>query len=257
MLEISRLLGIVITVFLGIFPHRALRSPTKGFYPPPTPTDKESGMLTVHHLNNSRSQRIVWLCEELGIEYQLVKHLRDAETLRSPASLYQVHPLGKAPTIEHNGQVIIESDAIIEYICHACAGGRLSHGPGSPDYGQYLQWMAYSEGTLFPGLGVDLIYAWTGGGNETFIGFFETEIVKNHQYVEDTLKGREYILKSGFSAADINLGWSLEFSECRGRVKTLPAVQAYLARLRARDGYKRAIERGGPQDLSVFSAGVT
>ena len=214
-------------------------------------------MLAVHHLNNSRSQRILWLCEELGIEYKLIKHLRDAETLRAPESLKKAHVLGKAPTIEYDGQVIIETDAIIEFICHRCAGGRLSHGPQSPDYGQYLQWLAYSEGTLFPGLAVDLIYAWTGGGNDILMGFFEAEIVKNHDYVEATLRDRDYILKSGFSAADINLGWSLEFSEARGRVKALPAVRAYLARLRARDSYKRAIERGGPQDLSVFSAGVT
>jgi len=214
-------------------------------------------MLTVHHLNNSRSQRIVWLCEELGIEYQLVKHFRDAETMRAPDSLRKVHVLGKAPTIEHDGQVIIETDAIIEYICQVCAGGKLSRGPSSPEYGRYLQWLAFSEGTLFPGLGVDLIYAWTGGGNDVLMGFYHAEIVNNHQYVEDALQGREYLLDSGFSAADINLGWSLEFSEARGRVKQLPAVQAYLARLRARDGYRRAIARGGPQDLSVFSAGVT
>ena len=214
-------------------------------------------MLTVHHLNNSRSQRIVWLCEELSIPYELVKHQRDAETLRAPDSLKHVHVLGKAPAIEHNGQVIIETDAIIEYICNTCAEGRLSRGVSAPDYGQYLQWLAYSEGTLFPGLGVDLIYAWTGGGNDVLMGFFEVEIVKNHQYEENTLQDRDYILASGFSAADINLGWTLEFSEARGRLKNLPALQAYLVRLRARPGYARAIERGGPQDLSVFSAGVT
>lgn len=214
-------------------------------------------MLTVHHLNNSRSQRIVWLCEELGIEYRLVPHQRDPQTMRAPDSLRQVHVLGKAPTIEHDGQVIIETDAIIEYICHVCAGGRLSRGPASPEYGRYLSWLAFSEGTLFPGLGVDLIYAWTGGGNDVLMGFFDAEIIKNHQYVEDTLKGREYLLDSGFSAADINLGWSLEFSEARGRIRTLPAIQAYLTRLRARPGYRQAIAKGGPQDLSVFSAGVT
>ena len=85
-------------------------------------------MLTIHHLNNSRSQRILWLCEELGVEYQLVKHMRDSETLRAPPALAKIHALGKAPTIEHEGQVIVESDAIIEYICNVCAGGRLSHG---------------------------------------------------------------------------------------------------------------------------------
>ncbi len=213
-------------------------------------------MLTVHHLNNSRSQRIVWLCEELGLDYTLIKHQRDAETMRSPASLAAVHPLGKAPTIEHDGRVIIETDAIIEYICQVCAGGQLSRAPGSPDYGAYLQWLAYSEGTLFPGLGVDLIYAWTGGGNQTFKGFFDVELEKNLKYLQNCLAGQDFILPSGFSAADINLGWTLEFAECRGRLRAYPGLQTYLARLRARPAYRKGLERGGVQDLSVFAAGV-
>ena len=179
-------------------------------------------MLTVHHLNNSRSHRILWLCEELGIECHLVKHQRDPATQRSPESLQRIHPLGKAPTIEHRGQLIVETDAIIEYICNVCAQGRLSRGPTSPDYAQYLQWLAFSEGTLFPGLLVDLVYAWTGGGNPALIGFFDVEIAKNLRYLEDALKEREHVLATGFSAADINLGWSLEFAECRGRLKDFP-----------------------------------
>lgn len=213
-------------------------------------------MLTVHHLNNSRSLRIVWLCEELGLDYKLVQHQRDPETQRSPESLNKIHPLGKAPTIEYDGKAIVETDAIIEFICNKLASGRLSHGPQSPAYAEYLQWLAFPEGTLMPGLVVDLIYAWTGGGNEVFKGFFDAEIVKNHQYVEDTLADREFILKSGFSAADINLGWTLEFTECRGRLKSYPRAQAYLARLRARPAYQQSIKRSGPQDLSVFSAGA-
>jgi len=213
-------------------------------------------MLTVHHLNNSRSHRIVWLCEELGLEYRLVRHQRRPDNNRSPDSLCQVHPLGKAPMIEHDGQVITETDAIVEYICNVCAGGRLSRAPGSPEYGPYLQWLAYSEGSLMTGLAVDLLYAWTGGGNEALMGFFDGEIVRNHQYLEDTLNGRDTILKSGFSAADAVLGWTLEFSEARGRLKSLPALRNYLARCRDRDGYRRAVERGGPNDLSVFSAGA-
>ncbi|HVN88639.1 MAG TPA: glutathione S-transferase [Candidatus Binataceae bacterium] len=212
-------------------------------------------MLTVHHLNNSRSFRIVWLCEELGLDYKLVQHTRDKETLRAPDSLKKIHPLGKAPVIEHDGQTIAETDAIIHYICNKIAGGRLSHGPNSPEYSPYLEWLAYSEGTLMPGLGVDLITAWTNSGKE-LMGFFEPEIVKNHQYVENRLTGEDYILKSGFSAADINLTWTLEFSEARGRLRSLPKAQAYLKRMRERAAYKQTITRGGPQDLSVFSAGV-
>jgi glutathione S-transferase len=213
-------------------------------------------MLKVHHLNNSRSQRIVWLCEELGLDYKLVKHMRDPEGLRSPQSLYDVHPLGKAPVIEHDGHTIFETDAILEYICHTCAGGKLARKAGDADYGEYLSWLAFSEGTIFPGLGVDLVYAWTGGGNEDFKGFFDVELEKNLKYLETSLAGRDSILASGFSAADINLGWTLEFAECRGRIKNYAGLQKYLNDLRARSGFKRSIEKGGPQDLSVFAAGV-
>lgn len=213
-------------------------------------------MLTVHHLNNSRSQRIVWLCEELEIDYRLVKHWRDEETLRSPPSLYEVHPLGKAPTIEHNGQVIIETDAVIEYICNRCAGGRLSRGTDDTDYGQYLSWLAYSEGTLFPGLAVDLVYGMTGGGNEALKEFFAVELAKNLQYLQDSLGSGNTVLESGFSAADINLGWTLAFAECRGHLRRYPGLEHYLDDLRTRQGYERAIEKGGSQDLSVFSMGV-
>lgn len=212
--------------------------------------------LTVHHLDNSRSQRILWLCEELGLEYTIVKHWRHGETLRAPASLSALHALGKAPVIEHRGRCIVETDAVIEYICNVCAGGRLSRPPDADDYGAYLQWLAFSEGTLFPGLGVDLISTFTACA-EQIMPFFGPEIAKNHQYLENALEGREYILPSGFSAADVNLGWTLEFSEARGRLKTLPRCQAYLARLRARPAYRRALERGGPQDLSIYSQGAS
>jgi glutathione S-transferase len=213
-------------------------------------------MLTVHHLNNSRSQRIVWLCEELDLDYKLVKHQRNPKTHRSPDSLNAIHPLGKAPTIEHDGKLIAETDAVIEYICHKLAGGRLSHGPDSADYGEYLQWLAFSEGTLIPPVLFNLICALTGGaGNDVVKGFYDAEIVRNHQYLEETFADREYIVKSGFSAADINLGWTLEYSEGRELLTPYPRLQAYLARLRARPGYKRSIERGGPQDLRAFTSG--
>lgn len=210
-------------------------------------------MLKVHHLNNSRSQRILWLLEELGMPYDVVKHQRDPETQRSPASLNAVHPLGKAPTIEHEGKVIVESDAIIHYITQKLAGGRLSHGPASPDYGEYLGWLHFAEGSMMGPLVFDLIYQWTGGGNETMKGFYEAEILRHQAHLEAAISNREFLLKSGFSAADVNVGWTLEFAECRHRMKDYPGLSAYLARLRARPAYQRAIERGGPQDLSVFS----
>ncbi len=213
-------------------------------------------MLRIHHLNNSRSQRVLWLCEELGIEYDVVKHFRDPETMRAPQSLAAVHPLGKSPAIEHHGHVIVESEAILEYICNVCAGGRLSRASGASDYGEYLAWLAYAEGTLFPGFVVDLVSAWTGVENEAFKGFFDSEIDNNLAYVQTSLGGRDSLLASGFCEADINLAWALEFAECRGRLRKFPALTAWVQKMRARPAYMRALERGGPQDLSVFAAGV-
>lgn len=212
-------------------------------------------MLTIHHLNNSRSQRILWLAEELGLEYGVVKHQRDPETMRSPASLCEVQPLGKAPVIVHDGKVIFETGAIIEYLTRKLANGRLSVGPDSPDFGEYLQWLHFVEGSVQGPLVFDLIYQWTEGGNDALYGFYNAEIVRHQAYLEGILKDRETIVKSGFTAADVNLAWTLEIAECRGRMDDYPNLRRYLASMRARPAYQRAIERGGPQDLSVFGKG--
>ena len=126
-------------------------------------------MLTVHHLNNSRSFRIVWLCEELGLDYKLVQHTRDKETLRAPDSLKKIHPLGKAPVIEHDGQTIAETDAIIHYICNKIAGGRLSHGEirffgrrYKPDVDAGVQRSPWSSTLAAEGSGVSQAYERTG-----------------------------------------------------------------------------------------------
>ncbi len=214
-------------------------------------------MLTVHHLNNSRSFRILWLLEELGLDYRCEVHLRNPETQRSPASLNAVHPLGKGPVLDHDGALIVESGAIIEYVTRKLAGGRLSRGPDSPEFGQYLQWLDFAEGSLMPPLVFDLIYAWTGGGNDTLKGFYEAEILRHQRYMEDTLANREYFVGNEFTAADVNLGWTLEFAAVRGRMNGYPRLNAYLARMRARPAFKRALARGGShEDLSVFGAGA-
>ena len=210
-------------------------------------------MLIVHHLTNSRSQRILWLLEELGMTYEVVVHPRDAQTQRSPDSLREVHPLGKGPVIEHDGRVIGETDAIIEYITRKLADGRLTVGPDSPEFGAYLEWLAFPEGSLMGPLVFDLIYQWTGGGNETLHGFYDAEIGRHQQYLEQHLAERDYLLNTGLTAADINLAWTLEFAECRHRMAGYPALAAYLDRMRALPSCARALERGGPQDLSVFS----
>lgn len=210
-------------------------------------------MLTVHHLVNSRSQRIPWLLEELGLDYEIVVHHRNPETQRSPDSLNAVHPLGKAPTLVDGQLCLVESGAIIEYITRKLAGGRLSVGPESPDFGMYQQWLHFAEGSAMGPLAFDLIYAWTGGGNDTLKGFYEAEILRHQGYMEASLAGQDYFVKSGFTGADINMAWVLEFAECRGRMEGYPRLIGYLQRMRARPAYQRALARTGPQDLRVFS----
>jgi glutathione S-transferase len=213
-------------------------------------------MLTVHHLSNSRSLRILWLLEELGLPYQVVVHNRDPATQRSPASLLAVHPLGKGPVLEHDGRMVFESGAIIEYVTRRLAGGRLSVAVDAPEYAEYEEWLHFAEGSMMGPLVFDLIYAWTGGGNDALKGFFDAEITRHQQFVEARLADRDYCLRSGFSAADIQIGWVLEFAAARGRMAAYPNLRAYLERLRARAAFGRALARGGPQDLGVFSIGA-
>ncbi len=212
-------------------------------------------MLTIHHLNNSRSQRIVWLAEELGIDYQIEKHFRDPQTLRAPESLNAIHPLGKSPVIEHDGKIIAETDAIIEYITRKLAGGRLAVDQDSPDYGSYLEWLHFPEGSLQGPLVFDLIYQWARGDNEVLFGFYDAEMQRHYTYIDAELATRDTVLDSGFTAADVNITWTLEFAEARGRTQAHSNIGAYLTRMRDRPAYKRALERGGPQDLQVFGKG--
>lgn len=212
-------------------------------------------MLTIHHLNNSRSQRILWLAEELGIDYQIEKYFRDPQTLRAPASLNAIHPLGKAPVIEHDGKLIAETDAIIEYITRKLAEGRLAVEQDSPDYGSYLEWLHFPEGSLQGALVFDLIYQWANGDNEVLFGFYDAEMKRHYAYIDAELATRDTLLDSGFTAADVNITWTLEFAEARGRTQGHPHIGAYLARMRDRPAYQQALERGGPQDLQVFGKG--
>jgi glutathione S-transferase len=213
-------------------------------------------MLTVHHLNNSRSLRIVWLLEELGLPYDMRLHPRNAETQRSPESLLAIHPLGKGPLLQDGSETIFESGAIIEFIINRYGEGRLGFGPASPHYGEYLGWLHFAEGSVMGPLVFDLVQAWTGGCNEALREFYEVEIIRHQRFIEHALAGKDYLVANAFSAADIQVAWVMEFAEARNRIVGHPNLKAYLTRMRARPAYQRALLRGGVQDLSVFSAGT-
>lgn len=210
-------------------------------------------MLKVHHLTHSRSQRILWLVEELGLDYELVIHPRDPVTVRSPASLFKVHPLGKGPTIEHDGKALTESGAIIDYITRRVAGGKLSVPDASPEFADYCFWLHYAEGSAMGPVVFDLLDGMTGKGcGEALRGFFMNEIEHSFAFIGDVLSRQDYFLECGFSAADINMTWVLELSEPCGHIEGRPVLAAYLKRMQARPAYQRAMAKGGEQNLKMF-----
>ncbi len=201
--------------------------------------------IRVHHLKISRSTRIIWLMEELGLPYELVQHTR-GEDFRSPPSLYDVHPLGKAPAVEVNGRTMVESSAIIEYIVDRLGGGKLL----PPDSGraEYLEWLHFTEGTL----GMPMLMRLLGprwGMPDMALGFMEAELKKQLDWIESQLEGRSFLCGETFTGADINLEYLLEHAETLGLIAPRPNLSRYLAALKARPAYVKAIELGGPITL--------
>jgi len=204
-------------------------------------------MLTVHHLNNSRSQRILWLLEELGTAYEIVKYQRMEGLPLAPPELKAVHPLGKSPVITDGGKTIAESGAIVEYIIDTYGGGRMKPPPGSDDYWQYVEWMHYAEGSAMGPLLLALLAGFLGDGAAMLRPRIDSEIANNLSYIERGLSGRDFFVGKGLTGADIQMLFVLEAAG--SRLEPYPASVAYRDRMHARPAYKRAIERGGPYQL--------
>jgi len=204
-------------------------------------------MLTVHHLNNSRSQRILWLLEELGTPYEIAKYQRMEGLPLAPPELKQVHPLGKSPVITDGGRTIAESGAIVEYIIDKYGGGRLKPAPGSDDYWKYIEWMHYAEGSAMLPLLLALFAGFLGDGAALLRPRIDSEIANNLGYIEHWLDGREFFVGSGLTGADIQMLFVLEAAGAR--LEPYPAAMKYRDRMHARPAYKRGIERGGPYQL--------
>lgn len=208
-------------------------------------------MLKVHHLKNSRSTRIIWLMEELGLEYDLVIYDRDAATLRAPDALSRLHPLGKAPLLQANDSIIAESGAIIEYVIETAGEGRLAPQPGEAERAKYLELLHIAEGSaMFPIL-VLLLAGMTGGLNEGFRGLVTPDLNKTLDYVSATLGQKDYLLERGFSAADIQMAYVMEAARMGDWLAGRDSLQRYLARLEQRPAFRKAIAKGGPMALSA------
>jgi glutathione S-transferase len=221
-------------------------------------------MITVHHLNNSRSQRILWLLEELELSYEIKRYERDARTMLAPPSLCKVHPLGKSPVITDGGETLAESGAIIEYLVDRYGAGRLAPAPGTPARLRYTYWLHYAEGSAMPPLLLKLVFNRIESGPMPFFvrpvaraiagrvksGFVEPQITRHLDYMEAELGRFRWFAGDEFSAADIQMSFPLEVAIKRaGLDMSRPRLMDFLARIHARPGYHRALERGGKYEL--------
>ncbi|MBW4609388.1 MAG: glutathione S-transferase [Hassallia sp. WJT32-NPBG1] len=209
-------------------------------------------MIVVHHLNNSRSQRVLWLLEELAIEYEIKRYERDTETMLAPTSLRQVHPLGKSPVITDGEETIAESGAIIEYLMDRYGNGRLIPAPGTPERLRYTYWLHYAEGSAMPPLLLRLIFNNFGiGDSNAMDGFIAPQIKLHFDYIEGELHKSTWFVGEEFTAADIQMSFPLELlATVAPDVESRPKLKEFLARIHARPAYKRALERGGKYDFA-------
>jgi len=202
-------------------------------------------MIVVHHLNDSRSQRILWLLEELGLPYEIERYERDATTRLAPPELRAVHPLGKSPVITNSGRAIAESGAIVDYLIRRHGHGRLRPDPESAAYDAYVQWIHYAEGSAMLPLMLLLYTTRLGDAGVPLKPRIDDEIANHLGYVDQALAGRGYFVGDDLTGADIQMSFVREVARAFGRLTSFPNLAAHVARMHAPPAYGRALERGG------------
>lgn len=222
-------------------------------------------MIKLHHLTNSRSQRVLWLLEELELPYEIVRYDRDEVTFRAPASLRAIHPLGKSPILEDDATVVVESGAILEYLVDKYGGGRLRPVAGSPDELRYRFYMHYAEGSVMPPLLVKLIVekiekapvpfflkpVLRGISQQVHRAYIDDQIRTHFDFIESELRRSAWVAGERFTAADIQMSFPIEALDARDAVGAeRKAIRSYLEKLRSRPAYVKAIQAGGPYDLN-------
>ena len=202
-------------------------------------------MITVHHLNESRSQRILWLLEELEVPYEIQFYWRDAHKM-APAELQRIHPLGKSPVITDDGRAIAESGAIVDYIARHYGQGRLCPEPNSSDYDEYVHWLHYAEGSASLPFVILPICNSFGKMATPLRRRVDHELALNLGYINERLQDRDFLLGEALTAADVQMSFVGELAVNFTDVSNLPNLAAWVARFQARPAYKQAVERGGP-----------
>ena len=221
-------------------------------------------MITVHHLENSRSQRVLWLLEELALPYEVKRYARNPKTMLAPPELATVHPLGKSPVITEGGVTVAESGAIVEYLVDTHGAGRLKPPAGSDAQRQYVYWLHFAEGTAMPPLLMKLVFdrvrsapvpffvkpVVRGVADQVMKAFITPNLQRQFAFMEAELAARDWFAGDAFSAADIQMSFPLEAAQARGGLDThYPRLTEWLVRMHARPAYQRALERGGPYRL--------
>ena len=202
-------------------------------------------MLTVHHLNKSRSKRVLWLLEELNMPYQRVDHQRDAQTNLAPASIKAVHPLSKAPIIVDGDITLCESSTIMEYILDQDSEQRLRPAKGTKEYYQYMEWSHFAEGSLSLPVMCRLFMGMeTRSGDQPMDGYIAKEVALDFGYIESILTEREYFAGTQFTAADIMMGSMLEIAANLGLLEGRSKTVAYIKKLQQRAAYQKAASFG-------------
>jgi glutathione S-transferase len=203
-------------------------------------------MLLVHHLNNSRSQRILWALEELGLPYDIVFHQRDPQTNLAPDSLKKIHPLGKSPVLQDGDVTVIESGAILEYLVRRHGKGRLAPAESSPAWPRYLQLLHYAEGSAMLPVMLKLYASRLGEAGAPLAPRITSEIENHFGYLDAELGGGDFFVGKELTAADVNLTFAIQAARLLHGLDKFPNLARFLERMQARPAYKRALERGGP-----------
>ncbi|MBO1078168.1 glutathione S-transferase family protein [Roseomonas haemaphysalidis] len=207
-------------------------------------------MLVVHHLNESRSHRILWLLEELALPYEVRRYARNPQTRLAPPELAAVSPLGKAPALQlEDGRVLIESGAIIETVIRRLGGGRLQPPDNSVEYDAYIQWLHYAEGSAMLPLMLHLYAGRLGEAAAPLMPRIEGEIANHLAFLDRSLQGRAWLVGDGLTGADIQMSFVAEMAGVLGKRAAYPALDAWVRALQQRPAYRRAVERGGAYGL--------
>ena len=222
-------------------------------------------MITVHHLNNSRSQRVLWLLEELGVPYEIQKYQRDAKTMLAPPELLAVHPLGKSPVITDGGVTVAESGAIIEYLLERYGAGRLEPAKGTPERLRFTYWLHFAEGSAMSPLLMKLVFdrietspmpffarpIARGISRKVKTAMVEPNLKRHLDYMERELTKSEWFAGDEFTAADIQMSFPVEASAQRaGLDASRPKLMTFLKKIHARPAFRKALERGGPYSFA-------